>query len=1364
MKFKPKEVIYNFNNTNLKCATASNIQINDEYTNCLIDTGAYTSFISEDYFVKRKLTRTKITNKKRWVTANGLPIEVNGQANLKLKIGTTTCNANFIIAKKLAHDVIIGVDILQANKCIVDYEANLLKCNGSTVDIHTLMPRSTNLIHAINNIEIAPYDNEIMWIPYKHPHKDIYIHSVGKSNVIEMVTAIQEDDTHYGQIPILISNPTPILKKIRRGDVIASASPADIRCEIDSQEKWNNFMMQETGEVEIVNTVSKSNDIYSKPWKPSERLKFTNKNLNKEQIQQLKNLVDEFWMVFSRDDGDIGRVKKEYGVHDIKITNEIPIKQRPYNTPYAKEAIVNESVQKMLQFGIIEPTDSDWASPIVLVKKPDGSERFCVDYRKLNAVTIKDCFPMPSIESKLNKLHGCKFFTSLDCTSGYWQISLSERAKKLVAFVCNKGLFQFNYMPFGLCNAGATFQRVIEKVIRNLSNSSAYIDDILTFSKVFEAHLQHLRVLLEKLKEANIKVKTSKCKIACEDMVFLGYKISNNGISIDESRIQALKSYTRPQKAKQVKQFLGLTGFYRHFIQNYADIADPLNKLMGKNVKFIWTDKCETAFRTLIKALSEKPILAFPDFERQFYLCTDASNTGIGAVLGQRDDYGFEKAIYYSSRALQKSERNYSTIEKELLAIVSAVEKFKYYLYGKKFTIITDHNPLVYLNNVTLSSERLTRWRLKLAEYNFEIVYRKGQANANADALSRIHEDEVKEDLAQKENLIEALMTIPAQTDEIKYSDLDIFQSPLSQAIVHCITADFKENHGISSEINDKYGEISGLNKHKMKVGSCLTRQNTRTVFSLITKRNANNNSSISNFTVCLNNLLNECRRLKIKELAFVKYKCGLDKMDWSQVGELINRLIVKNGIQCTVYSNTRKEVKETKEDMSINKKLARLQAQDEKCEKIIEKLKTGEKVKGFIIEEGVLLKLRIAKNKRLFKQLVVPQTLKEDIFKLCHDNHTGAHLGEKKTWAKLHNRFYWKNAYQETIEYVKSCPVCARIKDPPTTRAYLKPITDFNRPFDKVAVDIMELSRSSSGNKYVVVFTDYLTKWVEAFPLRDTKSETIAKIFVNEIVSRHGAPKELLSDQGANLTSKLIQSVCEYFSIHKIQTSPYNPKCDGLTERFNKTLATMLAAYSDSNQTNWDLYLPLVLFAYRTTPQMTTRNSPFYLLYGRDETLMSDYDLVKQVPYEPSSFIEDLHYGWREAKRIIEENAKRMKETYDKVYQRPPPVYSVGDAVRIKRPQTKVGLKKKLRNDRWSEPVEVTRVLSDQNVEIKLHDKLKVVNTNNIKHKESSRLVKIAGENIRINPTITRSGRISVPRQVEGRKVEHKNNGILFI
>ncbi len=309
-------------------------------------------------------------------------------------------------------------------------------------------------------------------------------------------------------------------------------------------------------------------------------------------------------------------------------------------------------------------------------------------------------------------------------------------------------------------------------------------------------------------------------------------------------------------------------------------------------------------------------------------------------------------------------------------------------------------------------------------------------------------------------------------------------------------------------------------------------------------------------------------------------------------------------------------------------------------------------------------------------------------------------------------------------------------MKNPPPSRAHLQPITDFDQPFDKMGVDVLELSLTDSGNKYAVAFTDYLTKWVEAFPLKIQKAETIAKVFINEIITRHSAPKELLSDQGRNFTSKLIQDVSKYFQIHKIQTAPYNPKCDGLTERFNNTLCKILAVYSNANQTNWDLYLPLVMFAYRTSQHATTLYSPFELVYNRKPRLPSDLDNFDR--FESSKFMDDINYGWVEAKRQIIEQAALNKKAYVWKYQTEPVEYNVGDRIRLRQPETQIGLKKKLRNDIWSEPKVISKVISPQNNEI---DNRKIVNVNNVKKKEPDR------EIIRTAPQITRHGRYTRPR-----------------
>jgi len=393
-----------------------------------------------------------------------------------------------------------------------------------------------------SDIVINPFSFKVVKIKVPESLKNnlIIFEKSQKINCIEGIVRNEES------IDLIILNNAPNKKIIRKHSLLGKFTNCKLVKSINNEQELVNFIKDEMDTEPVNNVSSVSENV--KPWKPSKVIKFENTNLNKEQIQKVKDLIDKYWICFSRNDEDIGTVEDKYGLHDVVLNDDKPIKQKPYVIPQAKETVVKDCVEKMLKMNIIEPSNSNWASPIVLVKKPDGSERFCVDYRKLNNVTLKDSFPMPNIENRLNKLHGSKFFKSFDCTSGYWQIKLSDKAKQITSFICSLGLFSFKVMPFGLCNAGATFQRIMELILNKLTNSIAYIDDILTFSKTFDEHFEHLESLLKRLKEANMKVKTVKCKIARKTTIFLGYKISEKGIEIDESRVKVIKEYPKPKK------------------------------------------------------------------------------------------------------------------------------------------------------------------------------------------------------------------------------------------------------------------------------------------------------------------------------------------------------------------------------------------------------------------------------------------------------------------------------------------------------------------------------------------------------------------------------------------------------------------------------------------------------------------------------------------------------------------------------------------------------------------------------------------------------------------------------------------------
>jgi transposase InsO family protein len=1000
---------------------------------------------------------------------------------------------------------------------------------------------------------------------------------------------------------------------------------------------------------------------------------------------------------------------------------------------------------------LIYLTDSDFCSPIVLVKKKSGEERFCCDYRKLNAATVPSSFQMPSVEHKRNKLHGSKWYSSVDAISSFWAVSMTERAQRFSAFVCGSNVYAWRRLPFGLISASQTFMKIIEQACKPLEGSTtAFVDDLLTYSKTFAEHLIHLEKLFEKLKEIGIKLKPSKCNLATNKTTFLGHEISGEGISTCPEKIKPILDYPRPKNQREIKQFLGMCGFYRIYVEHFSDKVDCLNKLLKKNCKFIWDEECEGAFKSLKEALISAPILAYPCFEQDFHIATDASQVGLGAVLFQVDENGNERPIFYASRGLNKAERRYSTIERELMGIIFATQKFKYYLLGRRSIAYCDHKPIQYLNNLTIENARLTRFRLKLAEFDLQIKWRKGSDNAVPDALSRIEQYEPEgihtEELIEEIFAIESkLSNIEKMNEPITYIDGNMWQAREPNI---CVTAssDFESKNSMLVEAINKFNGLDKLKINKAQVGDCISQivEDGQIVNYLITKKSAYEKTNFETLNQCFEQLNSFCQKYSIKETALAKEGYEFDKLEWNGVEKLINKNLVANGIAVRVYTNKNSlKINAIQEVESIENKIKRLQKEDETIKNLKIKIELN-KAKEFVKKDGVLLKLKKGNiDGKFYRQLVVPKSLKLDVLELCHDHFWGGHLGEKRTWDKLKARFWWPNAYNETLEYVRSCEKCARLKPPAPNRPVLDPYLDFEKPFDVMGIDILELSTTESGNRYVLVATDYLTRYTEVHPMKDMKAATVADILVKEIITRHSAPSKLLSDRGVQFLANVMKETCKYFKINKIFTSVYHPAMDGLTERYNKTLCQLLSVYGNEHQSNWDQYISLVNFAYLTAKQSSTEESPFKLLFGREPRLPADIDSFNKG-YEPSEFIKNLNASWIEAKENLIKHAEANKRLYDSKHSKRPMNFEEGKFVREKQQLTKIGLKKKLRNDFWSEPREITKVISEQNIEIKMpNGKVKRVNTNNVKKAEKPR----KSEFIRTTPTLLKTGRVSIPR-----------------
>ena len=687
----------------------------------------------------------------------------------------------------------------------------------------------------------------------------------------------------------------------------------------------------------------------------------------------------------------------------------------------------------MLKAGIATPSKSPWASPIVLVKKKDGSTRFCTDYRKLNSITKKDVYPIPRLDDALDRLGGCKYFTSLDMASGYWQIPVAEKDRAKTAFITPDGLYEYNVMPFGLCNAGATFQRSMDRMLSEYrwEFCIVYIDDILIYSRTFDEHLRHLDLVLNRLVSAGAVIKPSKCVFASDTITYLGHIISEHGISPDEDKISGVANYPTPTNVTEVKSFVGMCSYFRKFVLQFAQIAGPMIFLTRKNVSFLWS-----SFQKLKIALISSPVLAHFDVTANIEVHTDASGFGLGACLIQKRD-GKERPLAYASRALTGPESRYSVTEQECLAVVWAIKKFRPYLYGRYFKVVTDHCALCWLMSRKEPAGRLSRWSIVLQENNFDIVYRSGKSHPDADALSR------------------APVEKPTQP----------FDDDLETLVCMSHSPDFRYE-----------------------------------------------------------------------------------------------------------------------------------QQRDEKLKNLIAKAEAGKQFPSslqYMLKDGTLYRkvLMDGEDKLL---LVVPKHLRHDILYACHDNPTSGHLGFWRTYQRTRTRYYWPRLLEHVRKYVRGCKHCQMRKIPREKPAGLIEAIAVGQAFEMVGIDVFgPLPKSSKGNQYIIVCTDYLTKFVETRALPAQTSNAVANFIVEQIILRHGATSRMLSDQGTPFLADLTQTVLDICQVRHLNTTAYHPQCNGLTEAFNKVLAVMLTMYVNDNHKDWDVYLPFVTSAYNTSEQATTNYTP---------------------------------------------------------------------------------------------------------------------------------------------------------------------------
>jgi hypothetical protein len=507
--------------------------------------------------------------------------------------------------------------------------------------------------------------------------------------------------------------------------------------------------------------------------------------------EEQKRLV-EAWLVGNRDvigsnELDLGETKTVTFKIDVQGAKPVKHPYRRFTGPLKQEIL--DEVAKFMKKGIIEKSQSEWASQIVPVRKKSGKLRLCIDYRAVNNLSKQDAFPLPNLEDSVSQFRDNMYFSSLDMLAGYHQISVDPESREYTAFSTGSDLYQYKVLPYGITNGPAVFSRLMSIVLSGIPSDQAlaYLDDIIVAGKSFDEHLENLELVFKRLRMHGLKLNAAKCELFKKEVNFLGHTLSREGVTPLKSNIQAILDFEPPKTIKEVRRFCGMVNFYKKFIVDSDKVMRHLYQV--KSGSFEWTDDCQSAFLKAKRSLIEAPVLAFPDYsmDKPFVLTVDASNEGAGAVLSQVQEEG-EKVIGYFGTGFNKAQKRYSATDKELAAIRLSVNHFRTYLYGRKYTIGTDHQPLVYFSNIKRVNDRLMRTSEDLLIGQYLVEYVPGKNNVVADCLSRAHypaEEVVGGEVCERE--IEAFdtITVPGGPDSLFVAlSLGIYDNVVQSSLI----------------------------------------------------------------------------------------------------------------------------------------------------------------------------------------------------------------------------------------------------------------------------------------------------------------------------------------------------------------------------------------------------------------------------------------------------------------------------------------------------------------------------------------------------------------------------------------------------
>lgn len=1067
------------------------------------------------------------------------------------------------------YDGVIGWDLMLKLKAKIDLDDRTFKTQNTTIPIYYDKDHSVTL---------EPRSETRVKIPVSVENGDAIIEYKQFCENVRMPAAIVKCENFYAHTVIQNASENEVGMTIKKPFVVRPVRNDDvITCDL-------NYITEST-EVEIDQLLKEN------------LAKLRLDHLSSEERKAIRDLCIEYKDIFYCEDLPLSFTNQVK--HHIRTTSDNPIYIKPYRQAPAQAEEIKNQVEKLLKDDVVQESHSPWSAPVHLVpKKLDASGqvkyRMVIDYRRLNEITTDDRYPLPNICDLFDKLGKSNYFTTLDLASGYHQIEIAEEDRQKTAFSTQNGHYEFLRMPFGLKTAPATFQRAMDNVLRGLQgiHCLVYLDDILIYSNGLREHLEKLRAVFDRLRLTNLKVQLDKSEFLRREVQYLGHTLTKDGLRPNNDKIQVVIDYPIPETQTEIKRFLGFIGYYRRFIKDFSKITQPLTACLRKGKTVEKSERYIEAFQKCKELLINAPILQYPDMNKPFILTTDASEVAIGAVLSQ-GTIGSDRPIAYASRTLSDTERKYSAIERELLAIIWATKHFRPYLYGRKFDIVTDHKPLLWLYQLKEPGSKLTRWRLRLQEYDFDIKHKNGQLNANADALSRLK--------------LNALTTAEEPDDISMIVNLD---NPSQQS--DTISISDSERTATNSPIT--ISDTDSIDQILSKEPECLVPSET----SSSATETIHSGRDLESLGIPI---LHEAVDTKPNQiLVFQKFTDGLQVTDISTKHQKILEVFLPHGKPDLICEFLKKYIKPKNKYFVY---FETTQHRREFSNIVISMFKQGT-INFHECTERVINVENEDEQKLIIKKI--------------HEGKT-CHRGITETIKRIKRSYYWPDMQETVSAVINSCDQCRIAK---YDRKPIKPVLQLTEtqdaPFQELFMDIFSID-----SKSYLTIVDAFSKLAQAIEIPSRSTPEVVRALL-KYFSFYGIPRKISCDPGTEFNNDLLRELTQLHKITLHITTPNNPNSVGIVERFHSTIIEIyrLAKY-ERKYTDAANIMTYAIMAYNNTIHSATDLTPFEVVFGHTE-LNSSFDVQFDKAYK-QQLIKDHRKRTNELYKYISEKLRKDKE-----------------------------------------------------------------------------------------------------------------------